>query len=61
MVRIMMSKKFDFKLQNQSTPESERSILMSKILMTHRIDQDYNPDVENFVSLKKIMMLIDVK
>jgi hypothetical protein len=57
----MMSKNFDFKLQNQSTPESERSILMSKILMTHRIDQDYNPDVENFVSLKKIMMLIDVK
>jgi hypothetical protein len=41
-------KNFDYKLQNQSTLESEQSILMSRILMQTRFDHDHNPNIENF-------------
>jgi hypothetical protein len=36
-------------------------ILMSKILMLHKIDQDWNIDVEFFVASKNNQILIDVK
>jgi hypothetical protein len=39
---------FDFKLQNRSTLELERPILMLKILMWPRFDHNHNPDAEKF-------------
>jgi hypothetical protein len=39
---------FNSKLENQSTTESERIILISKFLRWPRLDNDQNANVENF-------------
>jgi hypothetical protein len=41
-------KNFNSKLENQSTTESERIILISKFLRWPRLDNDQNANVENF-------------